>query len=341
MGHPASYSRLVSKLAHCGTGPYKVLLVGPGKAPDGDLVGRKLLLLDTSHEDSRRINARVSVHRCKRCFNPHEGERRPQFMPWAMSSHVLIKYSDLSPPFNLSVDDVNMETDSFRVTPRSIVSHRILRGFSGTVSVQYLTSWKTGKDFLGNRAGTGAVRQYGGALLGGRTEASRRGKREYRAYRVQMAKRSQARSAGKVYVPPGHKLSCDPRCSPDMCSPDSVGSYIFLKTAGNGWQFAKMVEHGNICQRGGCSGSRVLLVVRERAVARSTVAIREGRYDNDDTTFDSFPLICIGGCISVMGGSIAAAGRSSFERAIVTWSRPATSAVTMMIGSWQHTDHMC
>ena len=65
---------LVSKLAHCGTGPYKGLLVGPVKAPDGDLVGRNLLLLDTSHEDSRRINARVSAHRCKRCYNPHEGE---------------------------------------------------------------------------------------------------------------------------------------------------------------------------------------------------------------------------------------------------------------------------
>ena len=94
---------LVSKLAYCWTGPYKVLPVGPGKAPDGDLVGRNLLLLDTSHVDSRRINARVSVHRCKRCSNPHEGERRPQFLPWATSSCVLNKYSDLSPPFHLTV----------------------------------------------------------------------------------------------------------------------------------------------------------------------------------------------------------------------------------------------
>ena len=131
----------MSKLTHCGTGPYKVLLVGPGRAPDSDLVGRNLLLLDTSHEDSKRINARVSVRKCKRCYNPDEGERRPQFLPWAMSSYVLNKYSDLSPPFHLTVDDVNMETDSYRVTPRSVDSHRILREFSGTVSVQYLTSW--------------------------------------------------------------------------------------------------------------------------------------------------------------------------------------------------------
>ena len=72
---------LVSKLAHCGAGPYKVLLVGPGKAPDSDLVGRNLLLLDTSHEDSKRINACVSVRKCKRWYNPHEGERRPNFCP--------------------------------------------------------------------------------------------------------------------------------------------------------------------------------------------------------------------------------------------------------------------
>ena len=57
-----------------------------------------------------------------------------------------------------------------------------------------------------------------------------------------MAKRSQARSAGEVYVPPGHKLSCDPRCGPDMYSSDIIGSYIFFKTAGDGWQFAKMVR---------------------------------------------------------------------------------------------------
>ena len=76
---------LVSKLARCRTGPCYVLIVGPGKAPDGDLVGRNLLLLDMRHEDSRHINARVSVHRCKICDSPHEGERRSNYLPWAMS----------------------------------------------------------------------------------------------------------------------------------------------------------------------------------------------------------------------------------------------------------------
>ena len=175
---------------------------------------------------------------------------------------------------------------------------------------------------------------------------------------MQMAKRSQARSAGKVYVPPEHKLSCDPRCSPGMCSPGSIGSYIFLKTAGNGWQFAKMVEHGNICQRGGAfwqsgaarcsrarsclvairngwcdnddatsesitfsyigiyedymiwerSGSRgVCLVVREDAVC--LVALRDGRCDNDDATFDNFRSYILGGRVTVIGEADVAACR--------------------------------
>ena len=72
---------LVSKLTHCGTGPYKVLLVGPGKAPDNDLVGRNLLLLDTSHNDSKRINARVSVRKCKRATTRTRESEDRNFCP--------------------------------------------------------------------------------------------------------------------------------------------------------------------------------------------------------------------------------------------------------------------
>ena len=55
------------------------------------------------------------------------------------------------------------------------------------------------------------------------------------------------------------------------------------------------------------------LVVRESGVC--LVALRDGRCDNDDATFDSFPLLYIGGCVSVMGEANAAACRLSFKRA--------------------------
>ena len=63
---------------------------------------------------------------CKGCYNPHEGERRPQFLPWAMSLYVLNKHSDLSPPFHLTVDDVNME----RIPTRSHQDPSLVTGFS-------------------------------------------------------------------------------------------------------------------------------------------------------------------------------------------------------------------
>ena len=58
-----------------------------------------------------------------------------------------------------------------------------------------------------------------------------------------------------------------------------------------------------------------------RGVARSLrgrsclVALRDGRCDNDDAAFDSFPLLYIGGCVTVIGEAEVAACRSSFERA--------------------------
>ena len=56
-----------------------------------------------------------------------------------------------------------------------------------------------------------------------------------------MAKQSQARSAGEVYVPPGPKLRCDPRHGPDMYSSNIIDSHISFKRADDGWQFAKVV----------------------------------------------------------------------------------------------------
>ena len=58
-----------------------------------------------------------------------------------------------------------------------------------------------------------------------------------------------------------------------------------------------------------------------RGVARSLrghsclVALRDGQCDNGDATFDSFPLLYIGGCVTVIGEAEVAACRSSFERA--------------------------
>ena len=94
-----------------------MLCAGPGKTNDGRELGPKLLLEIRTDEPGRGINARVSVHRCKKCYNPHEGASAPRFLPWSMSNYVLNKDSELSPPFHLTTDDVAAELDTYRVTP--------------------------------------------------------------------------------------------------------------------------------------------------------------------------------------------------------------------------------
>ena len=183
---------LVSKLANCWTGPYKALFVGPGKMADKREVGPKLLLLDIKADEPghRGINARVTVHRCKKCFNPHEGEAVPRFLPWAMSNYVLNKYSEISPPFHLTNDDVNAELDKHRVTPRKLSKRRLTRGLGGKIAVQYYTHWdelerptREHKEDL-SQCGNLVVRCWAGEPVQVRGDNTK-----YRRYRVPVAKR--------------------------------------------------------------------------------------------------------------------------------------------------------
>ena len=80
------------------------------------------------------------------------------------------------------------------------------------------TSWETEQDL---EQYSNVVERY----WAGEPKQVGRENAKYRAYRVHMAKRSQARSASEVYVLPGHKLSCDPRCGPDMYSPSLARTF--------------------------------------------------------------------------------------------------------------------
>lgn len=63
--------------------------MGPGTASDGKKVGPNLLSVEVRKDDlGREITARVSMCRCKKCHNPHQGAEGSKFLPWAVSSHV-------------------------------------------------------------------------------------------------------------------------------------------------------------------------------------------------------------------------------------------------------------
>ena len=98
-----------------------------------------MLLEIRTDEPGRGIDARVSVHRCKRY--PHEGATARGFLPWSTSNYVLNKYSELLPPFHLTTDNVTAELDTYRVTPPVLTKHRLTRGLGGIIAVQYYTYW--------------------------------------------------------------------------------------------------------------------------------------------------------------------------------------------------------
>ena len=136
---------LTAKLAQCWAGPYKILFVGPRTVSDGKKVGSNLLLLEVrSDEPGRETKARVSTYRCKKCSNPHEGAEGPKFLPWAMSSYVLNKYPERSPPLHLTAEDVCMKLDHFRIKPAFITKHRISRGLEGKNAVPGTTLYELG-----------------------------------------------------------------------------------------------------------------------------------------------------------------------------------------------------
>ena len=102
-------------------------------------MGKNLLLLDIQRNEPGFSAPRVSVARCKRCYNPHEGPDMLKFLPWGLSECVMTKYSELSPSLHLTAEDVTRELDTHRVLPEKLVKHRLARGVGGKLAVQYLT----------------------------------------------------------------------------------------------------------------------------------------------------------------------------------------------------------
>ena len=200
-----------------------------------------LLLEVRKDEPGREINPRVSMYRCKKCNTPNEGEDRPKFLTWAMSSYVLNMYSERSPPFHLTAEDVSMELDHYRIQPTHITKHRISRGLGGKNAVQYFTSWdevtvktwehETDLDQYGSlvsRYWAGDPVQVGGENA------------KYGRYRVQLAKRTLACANGERYVATGYKVCCDTRGRPGIYDRDIIGSYMYFKTSHAGWQLARV-----------------------------------------------------------------------------------------------------
>lgn len=159
-----------------------------------------------------------------------------------MSNYVLNKYSEISPPFHLTADDVTAELDTHRVTPQKLTKHRLTRGLGGKVAVQYYTYWEDLERPTWEHEEE--IEQYGSLVSSywaGEPVQVKGENAKYRRYRVQVAKRAIACAKGARHVLQGYFLCCDTRERPGLYSPDIVGSYIYFNTTPTGWQLARVV----------------------------------------------------------------------------------------------------
>ena len=64
---------------------------------------------------------------------------------------------------------------------------------------------------------------------------------KYRRYRINLARREEARKRGRMYVAKGYILRSDTNSGPHVYDPDVVGCYVYFRTQKVGWQLAQVV----------------------------------------------------------------------------------------------------
>ena len=224
------------KLANKWMGPSTILGVGPCKVGQ-KVVGSKLLYLDMPHDN--QTNPRVSILRCKRCFQPYEKGNKPSFMPWEICSYVLNKFAELAPPFYLTTEDVDIELDTQRAQPLKIKAHRLNRGPGGTLNVQFETVWKGHE--MSTWEDETSMAQYDGAIKrkywcsDGINQVGADNRR-FRTYQRLSALRAEHRSRSTIFCPPGYALSSSIRNGPTLLTKEMTGARIYFKMAKEGWQ---------------------------------------------------------------------------------------------------------
>ena len=100
--------------------------------------GSNLLYMDLPSDlrgsDARR---RVAIERCKPCANPHDSGDMPKYLPAGLTQYVLNNFSETSPPYHVTQDDVS--TPIQRLAVEQITGHQSVRGRGGVIAVLYRT----------------------------------------------------------------------------------------------------------------------------------------------------------------------------------------------------------
>ena len=83
---------------------------------------------------------RASVDRCKICHNPSNDSDIPKYLPAGLSKYVLHSFTDKSPPFHRTAEDV--VKSGMPVGIEKTTGHQLARGRGGKLAVMYETHWE-------------------------------------------------------------------------------------------------------------------------------------------------------------------------------------------------------
>ena len=199
-------SQIVTKLSLNWTGPYKILVVGPGLGPDGRPVADKTLYLDLPTDmPGKDQKKRVSVDRCKMCHNPSDDLDIPKYLPAGLSKYVLHSFTDKSPPFHPTTEDV--AKSGIPVDIEKITGHQLVRGRGGKLAVMYETHWEGLSSITWEREID--LRNFSRYILEYWMSTPRQVKgvnSKYRAMRRAQAHRAYWRHQNKYYLEQGYHL---------------------------------------------------------------------------------------------------------------------------------------
>ena len=134
---------LKAKLALNGTGPCKVLAVGPCSSPeipDGSPLGDNFLYLDLPSDiPGSEARRRVAIELFKPCANPHDSSDMPGHLLAGLTQYVLNIFSKKSPPYYVTQDDASATLQRLEV--KKITGHKSVRRRGGVIAVLFQTRW--------------------------------------------------------------------------------------------------------------------------------------------------------------------------------------------------------
>ena len=150
----------------------------------------------------------MAIERCKPCADPHDSGDMPKYLPAGLTQYVLDNFSNKSPPYHVTQDDVS--TPLQRLEVNQSTGHQSVRGRGGVSAVLYKAHWMgLSKPSWEREMDLHLSRSHILRYWAGTPDQHRQTNSLYRRVRIGAAQRELSRNNGERFLAPGYV--CVPR----------------------------------------------------------------------------------------------------------------------------------